>query len=66
MRCSSAICGSTPWSTPPRPTRDKFEAAARSVRDILSQRWIKTQRTYDQENPKRIYYLSMEFLIGRR
>ena len=38
---------------------------ARSVRDILAQRWIKTQRTYDQENPKRIYYLSMEFLIGR-
>ena len=45
--------------------RQTFEAAARSVRDVLSQRWIKTQRTYDQQNPKRIYYLSMEFLIGR-
>src|ERR1700722_10158559 len=45
--------------------RQRFEAVARSVRDILSQRWIKTQATYDQENPKRIYYLSMEFLIGR-
>ena len=45
--------------------RQRFEALARSVRDILSQRWIKTLRTYDQENPKRIYYLSMEFLIGR-
>jgi starch phosphorylase len=45
--------------------RQRFEAVARSVRDILSQRWIKTQRTYDRENPKRIYYLSMEFLIGR-
>ena len=41
------------------------EAAARSVRDVLSQRWIRTERTYDRENPKRIYYLSMEFLIGR-
>jgi starch phosphorylase len=45
--------------------RQRFEAMAHSVRDILSQRWIKTLRTYDQENPKRVYYLSMEFLIGR-
>jgi len=45
--------------------RDRFEAIARSVRDILSQRWIKTESTYAKENPKRIYYLSMEFLIGR-
>ncbi len=45
--------------------RQRFEAAARAVRDVLSQRWIKTQRTYDEENPKRVYYLSMEFLIGR-
>jgi starch phosphorylase len=46
-------------------TREMFEAAARSVRDVLSQRWILTESTYDRENPKRIYYLSMEFLIGR-
>src|SRR5580692_10794579 len=45
--------------------RERFEAMARSVRDILSQRWIKTENTYINENPKRIYYLSMEFLIGR-
>jgi len=45
--------------------RERFEAAARSVRDVLSQRWILTDSTYDRENPKRIYYLSMEFLIGR-
>ncbi len=45
--------------------RQKFEAAAHAVRDVLSQRWIETQQTYDRENPKRIYYLSMEFLIGR-
>jgi starch phosphorylase len=45
--------------------RERFEAAARSVRDVLSQRWILTTSTYDRENPKRIYYLSMEFLIGR-
>ena len=45
--------------------RDRFEALARSVRDILSQRWLLTERTYEQQNPKRLYYLSMEFLIGR-
>src|SRR5262249_37026114 len=45
--------------------RERYEALARSVRDILSQRWIKTDATYDRENPKRVYYLSMEFLIGR-
>jgi starch phosphorylase len=45
--------------------RDRFVAVARSVRDILSQRWIKTGKTYARENPKRVYYLSMEFLIGR-
>jgi len=45
--------------------REQFEAAARSARDILSQRWVLTESTYDSQNPKRIYYLSMEFLIGR-
>ena len=45
--------------------RQRFEALARSVRDILSQRWIKTLHASDQENPKRVHYLSMEFLIGR-
>ncbi len=45
--------------------RARFEALARSVRDILSQRWIDTEQTYARENAKRIYYLSMEFLIGR-
>src|SRR5678815_2408782 len=45
--------------------RDRFEACARSVRDVLSQRWIRTEQTYDRENPKRVYYLSLEFLIGR-
>jgi starch phosphorylase len=45
--------------------RERFEAVARSVRDILSQRWIRTEKTYEREDPKRVYYLSMEFLIGR-
>src|SRR5215469_14408654 len=45
--------------------RDRFEAIARSVRDVLSQRWVRTEQTYARENPKRIYYLSIEYLLGR-
>jgi len=45
--------------------RERFEAFARSVRDVLSRRWIKTEETYARQNVKRVYYLSMEFLIGR-
>jgi len=46
-------------------SRDRFEALARAVRDILSERWVATESTYERLNPKRVYYLSMEFLIGR-
>ena len=45
--------------------RERFEAFSRSVRDILAQRWVLTKNTYERQNAKRIYYLSMEFLIGR-
>jgi hypothetical protein len=45
--------------------RERFEAVARSVRDVLAQRWVRTERTYNRLNPKHIYYLSMEFLIER-
>lgn len=45
--------------------RERFEAVARSVRDVLAQRWVQTEQTYARDNPKRVYYLSMEFLIGR-
>ncbi|MBV8397988.1 MAG: glycogen/starch/alpha-glucan phosphorylase, partial [Acetobacteraceae bacterium] len=45
--------------------RERYEAIARSVRDVLSQRWLRTEQTYERDNPKRVYYLSMEFLIGR-
>jgi glycogen phosphorylase len=46
-------------------TRERYEAFAHSVRDILSQRWVRTESAYEGANPKRVYYLSMEFLIGR-
>ena len=45
--------------------REQFEAMARSLRDVISQRWLLTEKTYEEKNPKRVYYLSMEFLLGR-
>jgi starch phosphorylase len=44
---------------------DRFLALALTVRDRLIERWIKTQQKYHRENVKRVYYLSLEFLIGR-
>ena len=45
--------------------REQFEAAAHAIRDIVSQRWLLTEKTYAEKNPKRVYYLSMEYLLGR-
>jgi len=45
--------------------RERFEAFSHSIRDVLAQRWELTRSTYERENVKRVYYLSMEFLIGR-
>jgi starch phosphorylase len=45
--------------------RQRFQGLARAVRDVLAQRWLRTKDAYYRANPKRVYYLSMEFLIGR-
>jgi glycogen phosphorylase len=45
--------------------RQKFEATSRFIRDLIAHRWAKTRRSREQANPKRIHYLSMEFLLGR-
>jgi len=44
---------------------DRFLALAYAVRDRLMERWIRTQQAYHERNVKRVYYLSLEFLIGR-
>lgn len=45
--------------------RDFFQAVAHTIRDQMIGRWIKTQQHYYDNDVKRVYYLSMEFLIGR-
>ncbi|OGA56124.1 MAG: glycogen phosphorylase [Betaproteobacteria bacterium RIFCSPLOWO2_12_FULL_65_14] len=44
---------------------DAYEALAYAVRDRLMERWFQTQSDYYQRDAKRVYYLSLEFLIGR-
>ncbi len=45
--------------------RDWYEAASYTVRDHVVERWVKTAESYYKDDPKRVYYLSLEFLIGR-
>lgn len=44
---------------------DHFVSLALSVRDHLVDKWLQTQQSYYEKDVKRVYYLSMEFLIGR-
>jgi starch phosphorylase len=51
---------------PPNATaRDWFQAAAHVVRDRLVERWMETMQRYYEQDVRRVYYLSMEFLVGR-
>ncbi|MEI2613528.1 MAG: glycogen/starch/alpha-glucan phosphorylase [Methylotenera sp.] len=45
--------------------RDWYHATAHTVRDHVVERWVRTSSSYYEHDPKRIYYLSLEFLIGR-
>jgi starch phosphorylase len=46
-------------------SRQRFEAVAVFIRDLVAHRWVKTRQARERADPKRVYYLSMEFLIGR-
>ena len=45
--------------------QEVYQAVAFAVRDLITENWIATHNAYDQQNPKVLYYLSMEFLTGR-
>jgi len=45
--------------------RERFEAVAYAVREVLTPRWLETLRARAAADPKRVYYLSMEYLVGR-
>ena len=45
--------------------RDRYTAFAYTVRDRIVERWMETQERYHRQNERRVYYLSLEFLIGR-
>ena len=45
--------------------RDQYTAFANAVRDRIVERWINTQDNYRKQNTKRVYYMSLEFLMGR-
>ncbi len=44
---------------------DLYLALAYAVRDLLVEKWLDTQQSYYQNDVKRVYYISMEFMIGR-
>lgn len=44
---------------------DAFHSLSMSIRDRLVRRWLRTQQRYKEEDVKRVYYLSLEFLMGR-
>ena len=42
-----------------------FQAVSYSVKDVIIDNWLATQKAYDEQDPKIVYYMSMEFLMGR-
>ena len=42
-----------------------FQAVSYSVKDVIIDNWLATQKAYDEQDPKTVYYMSMEFLMGR-
>ena len=59
LRCS--LCK----APPPKECRDLFLSTAFSLRDRMTEKILQTERRYHEAQTKRVYYLSLEFLIGR-
>ena len=45
--------------------QEVYQAVAYTVKDVIIDQWLATQKTFDTEDPKMVYYMSMEFLMGR-
>ena len=56
------VAGKTPTTAS---DRDWFIAASLAARDRIVHRWVESKRQMRRENAKRVYYLSLEFLVGR-
>ena len=45
--------------------QEVFQAVSYAVKDVIIDNWLATQQIFDKEDPKMVYYMSMEFLMGR-
>lgn len=45
--------------------QEVYQAVAHTVKDVIIDQWLATQKTFEKEDPKMVYYMSMEFLMGR-
>ena len=45
--------------------QELYQAVSEAVKDVIMDEWIATQRVMDKDDPKVVYYMSMEFLMGR-
>ena len=45
--------------------QEQFQAVSYAVKEAIIDDWMATQKQYDKEDPKIVYYMSMEFLMGR-
>ena len=45
--------------------QEVYQAVSQAVKEVIIDQWLATQKTMEKEDPKMVYYMSMEFLMGR-
>ena len=45
--------------------QELYQAVSHAVKDVVMDEWLATQQAFDKQDPKTVYYMSMEFLMGR-
>lgn len=45
--------------------QEVYQAVSQAVKEVVIDQWLATQQTFEKEDPKMVYYMSMEFLMGR-